>query len=60
MDAPCGGGIEAMQDTMEPCGAVQLCAVREPGADFFRALGAGKEAFEEGAQIEAGAAGHDG
>jgi len=47
VDAPCGGGIEAMQDTMEPCGAVQLCAVREPGADFFRALGAGKEAFEE-------------
>ena len=60
VDALGGGGIEAAKKTVQPSRTMSFGAAAETGAGFFRALRAGKEAFEQGAQIKAGAAGHDG
>ena len=59
-DAGGGFGIETGQEAMEMGGAVKLRAGAQAVADFcgtFRSVG---EAFEQGAEIEAGAGGDDG
>jgi hypothetical protein len=60
VDALRGGWIEAAEETVQPCRAVALGAAAKPGAQFFGTLRAGEESLEQGAQVEAGAAGDDG
>ena len=47
------GGIEALENSVEICGAALLRALAQTGAQFFGTLRAGKEAFEQSAQVEA-------
>jgi hypothetical protein len=60
VDARGGGGIEAAEESVQPGGAMAASACAEAVAEAFGALRTGEEAVEEGAQIEAGAAGNDG
>jgi len=60
VDAGGGGGIEALEQAMEPCFAVACEAALEAGAEIGLAGGAGKEAFGEGAEVEASSARDDG
>ena len=60
VDARGGGGIEAGEKPMQPGGAVFLNAELQSLAQIGLPRRAGKEAFGEGAQVEAGSAGDDG
>ena len=59
-DAGGGGGIEAGEETMEIFGAAGARAAAQAFAELLGAGGSVRQAFEKGAEIEAGAGGDDG
>src|SRR3984957_15828904 len=59
-DAGGGFGIETGQEAMKMGGAAKFGAGTQAVADFFGTFGRVGEAFEQGAEIEAGAGGDDG
>src|SRR5580700_7544660 len=54
------GGIEPVQQAMEPAGWMLFRAAAQAVAEIFRALRSLEEAVEESAEVESGAAGDDG
>src|SRR5579872_2129968 len=60
MDALCGPRIEAPKYAVQPGRAAALGAVAQASPDVLGTLRSGKEAVEQGAQIEPCSASHDG
>ena len=55
-----GSRIEALQDAMEISGPSLVGARAQAFAQFVGTLRAGEQAFQQSAQVKAGAADHDG
>src|SRR5579863_9962562 len=60
MDALCGRRIEAQKHAVQPGRAAALGALAQASPDVLGTLRSGKEAVEQGAQIESRSASHDG
>ena len=60
MDLLRGCVIQAPQNAMKITGAATFRSFAQSLTQFFRALRTGKKSFEQGAQVEAGAAHNDG
>ena len=60
MDGSCGGRVKAREEAVHVSGSAGCCDSAEAFALAGLLRGCGKEAVDEGAQVETGAAGDDG